>query len=159
MAQKQQKHADQCRARRAKSLLCKEFGIQNLGASDQTVARECCTRAGWEPPHRKFAYATILKYWLTFHGPVVPKAKKKPGSADFYDTPEWRTVRYKALKLHGARCQCCGHTAITSKQPLHVDHIKPRHRFPELELVLENLQVLCRDCNLGKSAWDETDWR
>src|SRR5262249_39926358 len=39
------------------------------------------------------------------------------------------------------------------------DHIKPRSKFPELELELGNLQVLCADCNLGKRAWDQTDWR
>lgn len=42
---------------------------------------------------------------------------------------------------------------------MHVDHIKPRAKFPELALVLDNLQVLCRDCNLGKRHLDETDWR
>ena len=39
---------------------------------------------------------------------------------------------------------------------LHVDHIKPRSKFPELELSLDNTQVLCADCNLGKGAWDDT---
>lgn len=42
---------------------------------------------------------------------------------------------------------------------MHVDHIKPRSKYPALELVLSNLQVLCEDCNLGKLAHDETDWR
>jgi 5-methylcytosine-specific restriction endonuclease McrA len=28
-----------------------------------------------------------------------------------------------------------------------------------LELTLSNLQVLCEDCNLGKSNTDATDWR
>ena len=28
-----------------------------------------------------------------------------------------------------------------------------------LELQLTNLQMLCADCNVGKGAWDETDWR
>jgi len=46
----------------------------------------------------------------------------------------------------------------TSRQ-IHVDHIKPRSKFPELELVFDNLQVLCDDCNIGKSNVDSTDFR
>ncbi len=76
----------------------------------------------------------------------------------FYQTELWRRVRYKALKLHGGCCQCCGARAGAGR-PLHVDHIKPVSKFPELALELSNLQVLCADCNLGKGAWDRTDWR
>jgi 5-methylcytosine-specific restriction endonuclease McrA len=76
----------------------------------------------------------------------------------FYQSDEWRAVRYLALKAAKGACQCCG--ARGSKlTPLHVDHIKPRSKFPHLSLDASNLQVLCRDCNLGKSNRDETDWR
>ena len=40
-----------------------------------------------------------------------------------------------------------------------VDHIKPRSRFPGLELDPDNLQILCSDCNMGKSNDDCTDFR
>jgi hypothetical protein len=53
---------------------------------------------------------------------------------------------------------CCG-ARPTEANPLHVDHIKPRSKFPHLALSLSNLQVLCRQCNLGKSNTDDTDWR
>ncbi len=43
--------------------------------------------------------------------------------------------------------------------PLHVDHIKPRSKYPDLALDINNLQILCESCNLGKGAWDETDFR
>ena len=46
-----------------------------------------------------------------------------------------------------------------STERIHVDHIKPRSKYPELELDINNLQVLCEDCNIGKSNIDETDWR
>lgn len=42
---------------------------------------------------------------------------------------------------------------------MHVDHIKPRSLFPDLALRLENLQVLCSQCNEAKSNIDTTDWR
>lgn len=89
---------------------------------------------------------------------VKPKNKirpKKPKS--FYSTEEWGKIRYKALKLSKGKCELCGRSGKESI--LHVDHIKPRHKHPELQLVLTNLQVLCAVCNYGKSGWDETDWR
>jgi len=78
--------------------------------------------------------------------------------ADFYTSAAWRVIRYKALLRSSGRCQCCG-SRPTPTAALHVDHIKPRSRYPHLALSLDNLQVLCSHCNLGKLAWDETDWR
>lgn len=85
------------------------------------------------------------------------KAKKRSGVSpqSFYESDEWRALRYQALKLYGRKCLVCFRTDVE----IHVDHIKPRSKFPELSLVLSNLQILCRDCNLGKSNRDETDWR
>lgn len=79
---------------------------------------------------------------------------RSPGK-EFYASDEWRRVRYDALKKHGGKCQCCG----SRKMPMHVDHIKPRSKYPWLELDVDNLQVLCEDCNMGKSNRDATDWR
>ncbi len=76
----------------------------------------------------------------------------------FYQSDEWRRVRYQALLKASGMCQCCGARPMKGKA-LHVDHIKPRSKFPELQLSVSNLQVLCEDCNLGKSNWDQTDWR
>ena len=42
---------------------------------------------------------------------------------------------------------------------MHVDHIKPRSKYPRLELDFDNLQVLCEDCNLGKSNRYKVDLR
>ena len=75
----------------------------------------------------------------------------------FYETDEWRMIRYEALKRSRGCCECCG--ARGGEAILHVDHIKPRSKYPHLELVLSNLQVLCEACNLGKGNHDETDWR
>jgi 5-methylcytosine-specific restriction endonuclease McrA len=86
------------------------------------------------------------------------KAPRSVGKDGFYACIQWRTLRYLALKNCEGRCQSCGATAADGVR-IHVDHIKPRSRFPNLALSLENLQVLCDDCNIGKGAWDETDWR
>jgi 5-methylcytosine-specific restriction endonuclease McrA len=79
------------------------------------------------------------------------------GSA-FYLTEQWKRLRYSALLKTAGKCQCCG-SRPSRGNPLHVDHIKPRSRYPWLALDPDNLQVLCADCNLGKSNRDCTNWR
>ena len=83
------------------------------------------------------------------------KAKTKVDPWIFYKTREWLELRYKVLKTYGRKCMCCG----TTTGQMHVDHIKPRSKYPELSLIFTNLQVLCHDCNIGKSNKDQTDWR
>ena len=78
--------------------------------------------------------------------------------SSFYDSRQWRELRYEALLKYGRKCSCCGIEAGLGV-PLHVDHIKPRSKYPDLALDINNLQVLCEMCNLGKGAWDETDFR
>lgn len=85
------------------------------------------------------------------------QAEYKKQSDKFFKSREWRQLRYDALKLHGRKCQCCGATPESSI--LHVDHIKPRSKYPELQLSIDNLQVLCEDCNIGKSNLHEDDFR
>lgn len=77
---------------------------------------------------------------------------------EFYASWEWKRARYEALKRYGARCMLCGAKAEDGAR-ICVDHIKPRSKYPLLQLDVNNLQVLCNDCNMGKGAWDETDWR
>ena len=80
-------------------------------------------------------------------------------SKEFYATREWQELRYRALVLHGSSCLCCGRNYKEDKVKIHVDHIKPRSLRADLELDINNLQVLCEDCNMGKSNKDDTDWR
>jgi hypothetical protein len=79
-------------------------------------------------------------------------------SSEFLDSKSWKRLRYKALKLHGMRCQCCGATPTSGAQ-LNVDHIFPRLLFPQLAMQIDNLQVLCSDCNEGKANWDMTNFK
>ena len=76
----------------------------------------------------------------------------------FYQSKPWRSTRKHALLIYGAKCHCCGATP-TKRKPLHVDHIKPRSRFPELALSMVNLQVLCEQCNSSKSNTKIVDYR
>ncbi len=81
-----------------------------------------------------------------------------PRSDEFLATYEWRRLRMVVIKRDGARCACCG-ASPDSGAVINVDHIKPRRLFPQLAMDENNLQVLCQDCNHGKSNWDMTDWR
>lgn len=88
----------------------------------------------------------------------IANSSINPASDEFLSSFEWRAVRMMALKLHGARCQCCGASPATGAV-MNVDHIKPRKFFPQLALDVNNLQVLCHDCNHGSGNWSMTDWR
>ena len=79
-------------------------------------------------------------------------------SKDFLMSYEWRRLRMQAITIHGAKCQCCGATPATGAV-INVDHVKPRKLYPELALDINNLQILCHECNHGKGNWDQTDWR
>jgi len=80
------------------------------------------------------------------------KLSKRAGG--FYHTSLWKKVRYQAILKHGRKCMCCGST-----DKVEVDHIKPISKYPSLALSLDNLQILCHDCNQGKSNIDLTDFR
>lgn len=67
-------------------------------------------------------------------------------------------IRREVLYASKFTCALCG------KQPrrkglLHLDHIRPQARYPELEYVISNLQALCASCNRHKHAYDGDDWR
>jgi len=71
----------------------------------------------------------------------------------FYNSEEWKALRNKVFQKYPAICMSCG-----NKNHLEVDHVKPRSKYPELELDIDNLQVLCRDCNLLKGVKDDPKW-
>lgn len=59
----------------------------------------------------------------------------------------WR-LRALVLMRDAARCRLCGAVPGDGVR-LHVDHVKPWSKGGET--VLENLQILCNVCNIGKS--------
>lgn len=81
--------------------------------------------------------------------------RQKSTNKNFYTSRVWLNLRYRALTKYGRICMLCQ----TRKGQMHVDHIKPRSLYPKLELDFNNLQILCRDCNLGKENKDQTDFR
>lgn len=91
---------------------------------------------------------------------LTPLDKVDVTSKEFLDTYDWKSLRVRALQKYGRRCMCCGASPdFNNRVVLNVDHIKPRKHYPELALSLNNLQILCSDCNHGKGNWNETDFR
>ena len=79
----------------------------------------------------------------------------------FATAPVSTGVRYEVLKRANKRCELCrvqeGDEGYEDRLPLHIDHIEPRSKGGSNEI--DNLQVLCRACNIGKSNRDDTDFR
>lgn len=75
-----------------------------------------------------------------------------------YKSPQWRALRYEVLREQNGCCQLCGRKRKDGVI-LHVDHIIPLSKDWSKRLDKKNLQVLCEECNLGKSNTDEIDWR
>lgn len=78
----------------------------------------------------------------------------KREDASFYQTFEWLRLRQEVINMYGAKCMKCGAT-----NDIAVDHINPRSKYPELELDINNMQVLCRSCNSSKSNRIIIDYR
>jgi hypothetical protein len=90
-----------------------------------------------------------------------PKRQKETSEdrKSFYESKEWQELRYRVIRKYGGSCLACGRNYRDHKVIIHVDHIRPRSKFPSLALDFNNLQILCADCNVGKSNKDSTDWR
>lgn len=65
-------------------------------------------------------------------------------------------LRWLVMERDNHRCCMCGRApAITPGVELHVDHIIPWSKGGET--TFDNLQVLCKECNLGKGNLYESD--
>jgi len=90
------------------------------------------------------------------------KRRRKVSKQDnigFYSSREWLELRVRVLEKYECKCMMCGRSPKLHNIVIHVDHIKPRSKFPYLSLDFNNLQLLCAACNRGKSNKYETDWR
>lgn len=64
----------------------------------------------------------------------------------FYDRSAWRKLRLKALERDNYECQECKRQGkVGPAQNVH--HIKEVKDFPELALVLDNLESVCIKCH------------
>jgi len=137
--------------------LTRRFGI-NKYASNTAICFCIHKETGAEMPDTENATYAMMRKYLKGELSTIIKTPKDKDDGDFYNSKKWQEVRYIALSLSNGRCSLCG-AAATDGVEIHVDHIKPRSKYPELQFDLNNLQILCVDCNIGKSNYDDRDWR
>jgi 5-methylcytosine-specific restriction endonuclease McrA len=113
-----------------------------IGLLKALLKRINCLQSDIDLKLRAIAHA--IRVWLLY-----------PASDRFFRSVEWQYLRLKTLTKYGAQCMKC----LTRRGRMHVDHIKPRSKYPKLALSFKNLQVLCERCNLNKGNKNETDYR
>lgn len=142
---------------------CKKKMVREVGGS-ATCSIQCQEKMRYTKKKKKIEFYKSKQK----KRPLSRKIKRARKEAErvqrlygsnFYTSVEWRMVRYAVFKLRGRKCEICGRNPKKDKISLHVDHIRPRSKYPALALAVDNLQVLCEDCNMGKSNKDDTDWR
>lgn len=131
------------------------FDIQIEGRRRTPIAIHCLDalhKRGMRAP------AGYVVPWKRGNRPPVLHSKKVTASRalDFYQSQEWKRLRYAILLARGRQCECCG--AKPPQAVIVVDHIQSVRKRWDLRLEAENLQVLCDDCNKGKRA-DTMDFR
>jgi len=90
--------------------------------------------------------------------PVSQSAPSQKAIDDFYESWEWKRLRYDFIKSKQRKCMCCN-TSAEDGVKIVVDHRWPIRHHWQLRLDGSNLQLLCDDCNRGKGSRDTTDWR
>ena len=78
---------------------------------------------------------------------LVPKASEKRPNRRTPRKINWR-LRALVIMRDGAYCRLCGATPHDGAK-FHVDHVVPWTKGGET--LIENLQILCNVCNIGKS--------
>lgn len=112
---------------------------------------------------KKFSYIAYSKDGKANAYSIIPKPTtaidlSKMPLARISPQRNFNRFRYIKLRESGGKCCLCGRSAKDGAI-LSVDHIKCVAHYPELADDPDNFQVLCLDCNMGKSDIDDTDWR
>jgi 5-methylcytosine-specific restriction endonuclease McrA len=156
-------------ARKGLRHFCVHYGMKNKSLKQFKAIQFYCNKTKTPIPESRDQSSFLLKIffsgkceWINKNPKVayisntLSKDKKfKNQKLGFYETKAWQTLRKKVLRKYGRFCMKCG----KSHAEIHVDHIKPRSLYPKLELDFDNLQVLCKECNLEKSNLHCTDYR
>lgn len=120
--------------------------------AQKKMERAACRRA-----NRKAEVKQLWDFFYSIPAESVHVIGGLPAS-HFYKSKEWTKFRYMFISCFGARCMACGATATRDGAQIDVDHIYPRHLFPELAFRPDNLQTLCSSCHAGKGAKFGDSW-
>jgi len=118
-----------------------------------------CEKTGKDTVLQKSQYKKVIrKEYNRLNNKQLRPTYQTKTDDEFYKSQAWKEVRYIVLQKHSGACMLCGARASDGVH-IHVDHIVPRSIDRNKELDINNLQVLCSDCNLGKSNFDDTNWK
>ena len=67
--------------------------------------------------------------------------------ATFYQSVEWREARGYVFAHNPNECAYCG-----AVEKLQIDHVRPLRHNWDLRLSIDNLQILCEECNYAKGS-------
>ena len=149
------------------NMVCRHYGYKNVPKITKRqansflreyIALEHKNKESFEMLYRLCLNKHLIKYMPknNEHELVVSNLPAKK----FYQSKEWRDLRYQVLDKYGNKCFACGRSpSKCSDVVIHIDHILPRSIYPEHALSFSNMQVLCDDCNLGKSNIYENSWK
>lgn len=130
--------------------LSKELNINAKHIKINQCVNMFCSLYNLKKPKKKKARSWLLELYISGENDII-----KREDASFYQTREWKDLRKKTLLHYGNKCMKCGYEHESNC----VDHIKPRSKYPELEMDFDNLQVLCCLCNLIKGNRNDKDYR
>lgn len=116
-----------------------------------------------ESPHLSEMLAKLKEWHLSFK-PDEETSEPTEENAEPLDLPEldsYNFVRaglwWSVLARDNWTCCSCGRSSKEEGITLEVDHILPRSKGGSNDV--DNLQTLCKKCNIGKSNKDSTDLR
>lgn len=156
MGIKSSKFSKQLQAKRKFSYFLLLHGIISNGKKKGFLISEFCRITKTIVPTGTSFNDFIIHYFDTTGKDFKYKKRvTRKKRAAFYESTKWLYLRKIVLKIYGRQCMKC----FTTSSIIQVDHIKPRSKFPLLELELTNMQVLCKCCNKEKSNLHETDYR
>ena len=85
------------------------------------------------------------------------RKKKRKISKSFYKSKAWSKLALLTKELYGRKCMKCGKSS--TKARYHSDHLVPRSVRPDLSLDINNIQILCKHCNISKGNKNSIDYR
>lgn len=141
--------------------MAKITGLKRLDAIMVSHCPQCGAKRGKPCMSKGEERKSVHRLRMQMAQEISEKSKAAPPLPDnFYSSWEWKRARYEALRRNGRVCGCCGWSPDKGGDNyLVVDHIKPIRLHPELALDPKNHQVLCNDCNMGKSYRYQDDFR
>lgn len=71
------------------------------------------------------------------------------------DLERWSLLKKHLYKIYPYKCMKCR----KSNCEMHADHVLPKSKHSSHTYKLDNLQVLCKECNLEKSNKSKADYR